>query len=57
MYEHDSLSDPWGREGLVTVSAGPRYGRIARVDLSPDEARLYALKLIRAADRADEEAG
>lgn len=54
MGEHDSLSDPYGADGLVIVNAGPRSGRTARVELRPDEARLYGRSLIRAADKAEE---
>jgi hypothetical protein len=43
------LEAPWSNGGLVSFRAGGQ-----QVDMAPDEARLYALRLIKAADKAEE---
>lgn len=52
----ETLYDPSAVGGLVTIAVRAADGSEpveAAIDVSPDEARLYALALIRAADEAD----
>lgn len=54
-YERRELHDPLGDYSGVYVGWNRKDGRgVDTVRMEPDEARLYALALIKAADKADE---
>lgn len=47
-------ADAYSTGGIVHVGVHPEFYTGAYAELSPDEARLLALKIIRAADTAEE---
>ncbi|WP_328950462.1 hypothetical protein OG778_23835 [Streptomyces sp. NBC_00184] len=53
-----NINDVYAFSGKVTVRVTPVYCDVLRplaADLTPDEARLLGLKLIRLADKADDQ--
>lgn len=49
----NGVEEPRARTGLVHIAIDEEYGDRAEASLSPDEARLLGLRLIKMADEAE----
>ncbi|WP_326742598.1 hypothetical protein [Streptomyces sp. NBC_01768] len=47
------VDEPYAFGGFVMLRVDEEYGESAKVDISPDEARLLGLRLIKMADEAE----
>lgn len=55
--ERRDFAEPYALWGSVVFQVGRRdLGMLSSAHMTPDEARLFALKLIKAADKAEDEA-
>jgi hypothetical protein len=51
----DDVKEPYAFSGLVSITIDEKYGERASASITPDEARLLGLRLIKMADEAEDE--